>query len=118
MSTLLRQHTAPASFAISRSEQRRESRYKCPKLARVFPSNTPKSLARLSIVHDISAHGIGLLLTKHMSPGTMMNVELSGRAVTNRVAQVVHSTRTEGGWIVGCKLDNPLSDQELQEFGS
>jgi hypothetical protein len=53
-----------------------------------------------------------------MSPGTLINVEVCGRAILNRVAQVVHSTRTEEGWIVGCKLDNPLSDQEVQEFRS
>jgi hypothetical protein len=47
-----------------------------------------------------------------------MNVELCGRAIINRVARVVHSTRSEEGWIIGCTLDNPLCDQELQEFGS
>ena len=118
MSTLLRQHAAPASIKHLRMEQRSESRFRCPRLARVFPANTPKSLARLSIVRDISANGIGLLLTVPMSPGTQLNVELSGRAIKNLVAQVVHSTRTEEGWIVGCKLDDPLGDQELQEFRS
>jgi len=53
-----------------------------------------------------------------MSPGTLMNVELCGRAIINRVARVVHSTRAEEGWIIGCTLDNPLCDQELQELGS
>jgi hypothetical protein len=118
MSTLLRQHLAPAQFNPSRFEQRRDSRYRCSKLARVFPTNSPKSLARLSIVRDISANGIGLLLARSLSPGTLINVELSGRVIINRLARVVHSTRTEGGWIIGCTLDNPLSNQELQEFGS
>jgi hypothetical protein len=118
MSTLLRQHPAPAVSKLSRFEQRRESRYKCPKLARVFPIDSPKSLARLSLVRDLSANGIGLLLTRSMSPGTLMNVELCGRAIINRVARVVHSTRAEEGWIIGCTLDNPLCDQELQELGS
>jgi hypothetical protein len=118
VSTLLRQHAAPASFNHSRFEQRRDSRYKCPRLARVFPIDTPKSLARLSIVRDISANGIGLILTISMSPGTLINVEMCGRVMLNRVAQVVHSTRTEDGWIVACKLDNPLSDQEVQGFRS
>ena len=47
-----------------------------------------------------------------------MNVELCGRAIINRVARVVHSTRAEEGWIIDCTLDNPLCDQELREFGS
>ena len=118
MSTLLRQHPAPAASKLSRLEQRGESRYKCPKLARVFPIDSPKSLARLSLVRDISANGIGLLLTRAMSPGTLMNVELCGRAIINRVARVVHSTRAAEGWIIGCTLDNPLCDQELQELDS
>ena len=86
-------------------------------MARVFPVNSPGSLARLSIVRDISENAIALLLTRSISPGTLMNVELRGRTVMNRVAQVIHSARTEEGWIVGCKLDNPLSHQELQELG-
>jgi hypothetical protein len=47
-----------------------------------------------------------------------MSVELRGRTIMNRVAQVTRSARTDGGWIVGCKLDNPFSHQELQELGS
>ena len=118
MSTLLRQRPALDVSKFSRFEVQSESRCKCPKLARVFPINSPKTLARLSIVRDISANGIGFLLTRSMSPGTLMNVELCGRAIINRVARVVHSTRAEEGWIIGCTLDNPLCDQELREFGS
>jgi len=118
MSTLLRQPAAPAAFKLSRFEQRGEPRHRCPKLARFSPVDSPRSLARLSMIRDISANGIGLLLTIPMSPGTLLNLELSGRAIVSRVACVVHTTRTEGGWIVGCTLDDPLSDGELQEFGS
>ena len=117
MSTLLHRHAAPAAFTLSRFEQGKVLRCKCPRLARVFPINSPKSLARLSIVRDISENGIGLLLTRSVSPGTLMNVELRARTIMNRVAHVIHSARSEEGWIVGCKLDNPFSQVELQELG-
>jgi hypothetical protein len=68
MTSLLRQHAAPAAITHSRLEQRRELRGECPRLARVFPLNSPRVLARLSIVRDISEHGIGLLLTRSISP--------------------------------------------------
>jgi hypothetical protein len=118
MITLLRQHAAPTTFLLSKFEQKRESRGKCPRLARVFPVNSPSDLARLSIVCGISENGILLLLTRSISLGTLMNVELRGRTIMNRVAQVTHAARTDGGWIVSCKLDNPFSHQELQELGS
>jgi hypothetical protein len=79
----------------------------------VYTVNTPRSLARLSIVHNISTNGIGLLLTQSPATGTLLNVELPGRAIINRVAKVVHSSRTQGGWLVGCTLDSPLSELEI-----
>ena len=118
MTLLLGQRAAPTAITHSRLEHRRLLRGKCPRLARVFPVNSPRGLARLSIVRDISENGIGLLLTRPISPGTLMSVELRGRSIMNRVAQVIRSARTDGGWIVGCKLDNPFSHQELQELGS
>jgi hypothetical protein len=87
-------------------------------LARVYVDKTPRSLARLSIIHDVSAKGIGLLLTQSPAPGTLLNVELPGRNIIKRVAQVVHATRAEGGWLTGCTLDSPLTETELEELRS
>jgi hypothetical protein len=114
MSIVLSKRSSSVAVKGRGSEQRSEPRYSCPRLARVYADKTPRSLARLSIVHNISANGIGLLLTQSPATGTLLNVELPGRAIINRVAQVVHSTRTQGGWLVGCTLDSPLSELEIE----
>jgi hypothetical protein len=54
MATPLRPHTAPAVFELSRFEQRTESRYKCHRLARVFPIGTTKDVAASRVhIHRI-----------------------------------------------------------------
>ena len=108
MSVLLRQH-APSA---------KTSGCHCPRLARVRPQNWPKGLARLSIVRNVSTNGIGLFLTRTLEPGTFVDVELRSRFIVNRVAQVVHATKEEGGWLIGCTLDNPLSASELEALRS
>jgi hypothetical protein len=67
---------------------------------------------------QISTKGIGLFLTHPLVPGTLVDVELRTRCTVKRVAQVVHSTKQEGGWLVGCTLDNPLSASELEALRS
>jgi hypothetical protein len=68
----------------------------------------------LAIVKNISAHGIRLFLTQALEPGTLVDVELRCRYIVQRVATVVHFAKQEGGWLIGCMLDNPLSEHELQ----
>jgi len=116
MSTLLTQQAPSFKTADLQTEQRTEARYHCPRLARVSLQKGPNSVSRLSIVRNISANGIGLLLTHALEPGTSIKVEVRSRSIVTRVAQVVHSTKQEGGWLVGCTLDNPLSDPELQQL--
>ena len=118
MSTLISQRPWSAETIDLSAELRAEPRYHCPRLARVGPPKGPKSLARLSIVRNISANGIGLLLTHRLEPGTKLDVELRSRSIVTRVAQVVHSTKQETGWLVGCTFDNPLSEPELQQLRS
>jgi hypothetical protein len=69
-------------------------------------------------VRNISANGIGLLLTQPLEQGTQVHVELRTRSIVTRIAQVVHSTKQEGGWLVGCTLNNPFSEGELQALRS
>jgi hypothetical protein len=118
MSTLLSQRPVSAEASDPSIQQRSEPRYHCPRLARVSPQKGPKNLSRLSIVRNISANGIGLLLTRPVEPGTLLDVELRSRSIVTRVAQVVHSSKQEDGWLVGCTLTNPLSDPELQQLRS
>jgi hypothetical protein len=78
----------------------------------------PRALSRLSIVRNVSTTAIGLFLTHTLEPGTLLDVELRSRFVVNRVAQVVHAIKQEGGWLIGCTLDNPLSASELEALQS
>ena len=97
-------------------EKRAEPRYRCPRLVRVRRVTVPESSFRLSIVQDVSTHGIGLLLTDAVPPDTMLEIEMQGRSVVKRIARVVHSTKQANGWLVGCTLNQSMSDGELERL--
>jgi hypothetical protein len=98
------------------AEKRAEPRYKCPKLLRMRPVTVPESSFRLSLVQNVSASGIGLLLTYGLSPGTLIEIEMPGRTATKRFARVMHATKQEGGWLIGCALNHSLSNGELERM--
>lgn len=67
-------------------------------------------------VRDISSGGICLYLRRRFETGTPLIVEFPNVGgdklmVTVRVARVVAE---RGGWIIGCQLDSPLSDEDLK----
>lgn len=68
-------------------------------------------------VRDISPEGIGLLLSRRFEPAAVLSIELiDSRDSQPRMllARVVHATaRPEGGWLIGCELVSPLSDEEV-----
>jgi hypothetical protein len=76
----------------------------------------PESAFRLSVVQDVSANGIGLVLTFPLTPGALLEVEMHSRSIISRFARVIHCTRQEGGWLVGCALNLSLSDSELERM--
>jgi hypothetical protein len=97
-------------------EKRSEPRYSCPKLVRVRPVSVPEVPFRLSLVQNVSASGIGLALSFPLTPGTLLEVEMRNRSVVCRYARVVHCTKQEGGWLIGCALNQSLSDAELERM--
>ena len=113
MSKLLLQRASSAETYDPGIEQRTEPRYHCPRLARIRPRTGQGVTERLSIVRNISVHGIGLFFTQALEPGTLVDVELRSRYIVQRVATVVHCTKQEGGWLIKCMLDNPLGEHEL-----
>jgi hypothetical protein len=100
----------------SGAERRVEPRFNCPKLVRIRPVTVPASSFRLSQVQNVSAKGIGLLHGSPFPRDTLLEIQLQGRTMENRVARVVHCTRQEGGWLVGCLLNNTLSTTELERL--
>jgi hypothetical protein len=97
-------------------DMRVEPRHVCPKLVRMRPVTMPKASFRLSQVKNVSAGGIALLLTHQVAPGALLEVELYSGSTGCRFARVVHCTKQEGGWLVGCTLNHSLSDPELEKF--
>ena len=73
-----------------------------------------------AVIRDISSEGIGLLLVRRFEPGAVLSIELiDSRDEQPRVllARVVHATtRPEGGWLIGCELVSPLSDEEVRSL--
>jgi len=97
-------------------DRRIEPRYKCPRLVRIRPVTVPESSLRLSQVEDVSANGIGLLHTSPFPRDTLLEILLPGCTVQSRIGRVVHCTRREGGWVIGCTLNNSLSTTELERL--
>ncbi len=68
-------------------------------------------------VRDISPEGIGLLLNRRFEPRAVLSIELiDSRDERPRLllARVIHATALpEGGWLIGCELVSPLSDEEV-----
>lgn len=112
--------SAAETSAVGRSridtDRRAEPRYKCPRLVRIRLAAVPDSSLRLSQVHDVSANGIGLLHSSPLPLGTVLEVQMQGCMVQSRTARVVHCTRQEGGWLLGCTLDQSLSAAELDRL--
>jgi hypothetical protein len=83
---------------------------------RVRTITVPESSFKLALVQNVSLHGIGLLLSYPVPTDTILEIEVQGRSTVSRFARVVHSTKQEGGWLVGCTLNNSLSVAELERL--
>jgi hypothetical protein len=116
MSVATNQRVAPTGALEPRTELRAASRSRCGKLVRVRQVTVPPSAFRLSLMQDVSAQGIGLLLTQPLTPGTLLEVEVGHGSAAPWVARVVHSTKQEGGWLIGCTLNHSLSDAEVKRL--
>jgi hypothetical protein len=72
-----------------------------------------------AFIKNISATGIGLLLSHEVAPDAVLFVQLRGLrrgGSRTHLARVVHVTPGgPGRWLVGCRLTCTLSDEELRE---
>jgi hypothetical protein len=72
------------------------------------------------VIRDVSPTGIGLQLSRRFEPGALLNIELfdaNGEQTHLLLARVIHATaRPESGWLVGCELVNPLTNDEVQSL--
>ena len=113
--------TAPAERPASPAPgERRESvRYYFRHRPMVRFLIRPSFQCGRAFVKNISATGIGLLLSHEVEVGSVLFIQLRGlrRGLTRtQLARVVHVTpEGPGRWLVGCRLTGTLSDQELRD---
>jgi hypothetical protein len=68
-------------------------------------------------VQDISAHGIGMVMTRAFKPDTLLIIEMarsdrpSGIAIPSRVTQCTRLGKAY--WSIGCEFDRPLNHELL-----
>ena len=71
-------------------------------------------------LQDLSATGIGLILSKPLDIGLFVNIQLkspNSNKAYNIPAHVVHSTMQSGGdWIIGCEFVNRLTNDEVDDL--
>jgi len=94
-------------------------RYACndrPWLIRVLAKPSFQSVRAL--VQDISATGVSLALGSKVPAGTVLAIEFrsSGSGYSGILsARVVRAgPMASGGWLIGCQLSRPLSDEDLR----
>ena len=99
-------------------EYRSAPRYRI--LQRCFtrpPGVTPPAEGWRSIAYNISTTGIGVTLPLPLPKGSVVEIEpheLPGAKPVR--ARIVHSSRLEFVWLCGCRLDEELSDAELNAW--
>jgi hypothetical protein len=111
----IRGQRAPAN---RREERRASVRHQSAVKGSCHTLNASREASWDAAVRDISTEGIGLVLGRRFEPGVLLSVEVpdnSDGQTRLLLARVVHATaRPEGGWLIGCALLNPLTDDEVQ----
>jgi hypothetical protein len=72
-------------------------------------------------VWDASLSGISFLRDYPLKPETILSFQLAaGLSGVSwvRSAQVVHATPHEGKWLIGCRVNPPFSERELEDLMS
>src|SRR6184192_3638557 len=73
-----------------------------------------------TVVRDLSAMGVGLLLPTEFAPGAILIIEISG--VPGRFAEPillrVENAREEGDglWVTGCSFTQAFSEREMKQL--
>jgi hypothetical protein len=85
-------------------------------MMRVRRATPSGASSRLALVQNVSTHGIGLVFSDPVPPGTVLELEMHGKTIVKRFARVVQSTRQADGWLVDCTLNDSLSDGQLDQL--
>lgn len=70
-------------------------------------------------IRDLSQGGMGIILNRRFEPGTGLAIEIPETDAypgDTLLCRVVHATRCDGKWLLGCSLVSPLSEEELERL--
>jgi hypothetical protein len=101
------QHTA------TYPERRRRIRWACNEaLCHLGPALRPG--CRWAWLLEVSSGGAGLLLNEDVPAGTRLALELAPLVGVFHGLVVHNINLGDGAWLVGCRFDEPLSDDDLR----
>jgi|SRR5262245_13578104 hypothetical protein len=87
-----------------------------------YPAGAGLTERRQVRLRNVSRNGLALTVDRRWEPGTALVLELpvsEGEGVSVARARVIHATPQAGGtFLVGCVLDFPLTDAQLQSLTS
>jgi len=70
-------------------------------------------------IRDLSQAGMGILLNRRFEPGTGLAIEVPETDAypgDTLLCRVVHATRWDDKWLLGCVLVSPLSEEEMERL--
>jgi hypothetical protein len=112
--------TPPPGTSSEKQEQRAAIRYHSKPETPLFKIGEEDGIHTWRAkVNDISAAGIGLLVTSPFDVGSTVDIELSAAGVDvsrTLVARVVRVEPKGAVWFVGCAFTTPLSPEDVQRI--
>ncbi len=109
--TVVQDPQSASSGGGSGVERRATARLVCNSPANVRAEEGGREV--FATVRDISAGGVGLILSESFPPGAVLVVEPMMPSAQTLLARVVYSCPAEGGWLHGCELSTRLDDARL-----
>jgi hypothetical protein len=99
--------------SVNLPERRRAIRYACHE-ALCDLGTTLQHGSRRGWLLEVSADGAGLLLTEDVPAGTRLALELAPLVGVFHGLVVHNIYLGDRAWLVGCRFDEPLSDDDLR----
>jgi hypothetical protein len=113
-----RRGAAPANVR----DDRASVRFPCDLESSCRPVRVERAPEWPAKVVNVSANGVGLVVTRVFAPGEVLCIELprpTGEPCRTVLACVVHATRREDGrWLLGCSFAAELGGDDLRALGA
>jgi hypothetical protein len=112
----------PDRVSPAAAERRAATRFACNMEGACRPLGSERRTRWKAKLTDVSALGVGLLLSRRFEPGTILLLDLRGTTAASprRLLMRVVRVRAQGQlqWLVGCQLATALKPAEMQELQS